>query len=228
MNRIVAIDGPAGAGKSTAARRTALALNMAYLDTGGMYRAIAWLAASRKVDHGSEAELACLTRSMRLEMGPLTKEGAQRIEVEGTEVTLALRTPAVTQLSSQISALPAVRREAVQRQRALALQHPEGAVLEGRDIGTAVFPDAAVKIFLTASPKVRAQRRLAEMHAKGIETTLQEVLRAQSERDLRDSTRDASPLHPAPDAEIISTDTLDMEAVVQKILQICRSKLDIS
>ncbi|HZO90145.1 MAG TPA: (d)CMP kinase [Chthonomonadaceae bacterium] len=222
MPFIVAIDGPAGAGKSTVARRVAAALGFTYIDTGAMYRALAWKALREGVDVANPEALAALAQQMRLAFGPLTPDGTQAVRVDGEDVTLAIREPAVSNLTSAISAFPAVRNVVVAQQRQMAQQAPRGVVLEGRDIGTVVFPNAQVKVFLTASPEERARRRLAELRTRGFAVDYAHVLSDMIERDARDSLRATSPLAPAPDAVILDTDGLAIDEVVARVLALCR------
>lgn len=219
MSIVVAIDGPAGAGKSTVARRVASELGLTYLDTGAMYRALALLALWEQTASTDETALAEMARRMDLTLSPLTEEGSQQVWLGGREVTQAIRTPAVSQRTSAISALPEVRRVMVERQRNMADAAPNGVVMEGRDIGAVVFPNADVKIFLTATPEERARRRTDELRAGGMEVDADQVLAEQNERDARDSGRAASPLKPAPDALILTTDGLTIDEVVARIKQ---------
>jgi cytidylate kinase len=222
MPLIVAIDGPAGAGKSTVARRVAAALGFPYLDTGAMYRAVAWKALRNGVDATDAAALAALAQQMRLAFSPLTPDGQQTVRVDGEDVTQAIRTPEVSNLTSTISAFPAVRRVIVAQQRQMGEQAPRGVVLEGRDIGTVVFPQAQVKVFLTASPEERARRRVEELRGRGLPAAYAQVLADQIARDTRDSRRADSPLAAAPDAVQIATDGLPVEDVVERILALTR------
>src|SRR5215210_1572650 len=193
---IVAIDGPAGAGKSTVARAVAAELGFTYLDSGAMYRCVA-LAARESGEPAAE-----VARRVRIELGP-------RVIVDGRDVTEAIRTPEVTELSSQVAADPRVREALVDKQR--EIMAAGDYVAEGRDIGTVVAPDAAVKVFLTASPEERARRRAAEL-GNDPET----VLADQTLRDERDRTREHSPLGAAPGAVELDTTGLTIEAVVQR------------
>ena len=224
MSIVVAIDGPAGAGKSTVARRVASELGLTYLDTGAMYRALALLALWEQTAATDETALAEMARTMALTFSPLTEEGSQQVWLGGREVTQAIRTPAVSQRTSAISALPEVRRVMVERQRTMAAEASNGVVMEGRDIGAVVFPNADVKIFLTATPEERARRRSDELRAGGIEVDADQVLAEQNERDARDSSRAASPLKPAPDALILMTDGLTIDEVVARIKQAIDAK----
>lgn len=225
MTIVVAIDGPAGAGKSTVARCVARELGLTYLDTGAMYRALALLALWEQAESSDEETLAALARNMDLSLSPISPEGHQQVWMGGREITQAIRTPAVSQQTSILSALPQVRRVMVDRQRDLAAAVQHGVVLEGRDIGTVVFPEADVKIYLTASPEERARRRTMELRARGAEVDEMRVLAEQNERDTRDSGRADSPLKPAPDAIILSTDGLRIDEVVERIKEAARKAI---
>jgi cytidylate kinase len=196
---VIAIDGPAGAGKSTVARAVAERLGYTYLDTGAMYRCVALLATED--GDGEPAELA---EAAAISLG-------DRVLLNGRDVTDAIRTPAVSEASSRVSADLGVRMALVRKQQAL-LQAGDW-VAEGRDIGTVVCPDAAVKVFLTASPEVRARRRAEEL---GLD--VEEVLAAQLARDERDERREHSPLIAANDAVPVDTSTLDLDGVIDQIL----------
>lgn len=224
MPVIVAIDGPAGAGKSTVARRVAAALGFTYIDTGAMYRAVAWKALREGVAPTDAAALEALARNLNLTLSPLTPDGKQTVTVDGEDVSAAIRTPEVSQLTSAISALPAVRRVVVEQQRRMGEEDTRGVVLEGRDIGTVVFPQAQVKVFVTASPEVRARRRMKELRGRGHRVDFAQVLAEQEARDARDSQRADSPLVAAPDAVVLDTDGLKIEAVVARILALCRER----
>ena len=195
---VIAIDGPAGAGKSTVARAVAERLGYTYLDTGAMYRAVA-LAVSE-----GGGEPAAVAEAARIELG-------ERVLLDGRDVTAAIRTPAMSEASSEVSADVGVRMALVRKQRELL--HEGDWVAEGRDIGTVVCPEAQVKVFLTAAPEVRARRRAEELGAD-----LGSVLAQQIERDERDERREHSPLVPANDAVPVDTSELDLEGVVEQIL----------
>jgi cytidylate kinase len=215
---LIAIDGPAGAGKSAAARALAVRLGLPYLDTGAMYRAVA-LAARRagiglELDAAGRATVVTLARALCVSFSG--DPGAQHVLLDGADVTLELREPEVSRMASVVSAIPEVRREMVRRQRELAAR--SGGVVEGRDIGTVVFPDAAVKVFLTAEPEVRARRRFEELARQGLVATWDEVLEEQRQRDRRDSTRPDSPLRPADGAVIVDTSRLTLQEVVDAML----------
>jgi pantoate ligase / CMP/dCMP kinase len=213
---IIAIDGPAGSGKSTVAKAVAQALNFLHLDTGAMYRAVTWAALSRQVPLTAD-RLTLLTREVDIQLQPSTaSEPMTRIWVDGTEVTTQIRSQLVTAQVSTVAAVPGVRQVLVAKQQALGAKG--GVVMEGRDIGTQVFPQAELKIFLTASPQERAQRRQRDLTAMG-ETVpdLAELTQQIQERDHADSTRSTAPLIQAPDALVVITDDLTVAQVVARI-----------
>ena len=222
---IVAIDGPAGAGKSATAREVALRLGVPYLDTGAMYRAVA-LAAGRAAvalppDEAGTGRVIELARALRISFaGDAT---AQRVLLDGADVTDELRTPECSQGASIVSTIPEVRHAMVALQRSLAAA--TGGVVEGRDIGTVVFPDATLKVFLTAPPEVRARRRHDELARRGIRVRWEDVLADQLERDRRDSTRAHSPLRPAEGAIVLDTGGLTLDEVVARLLELVRRTL---
>ncbi len=213
---VIAIDGPAGAGKSTVAKAVARALGFAYIDTGAMYRAIALKAIERGVPVENEEEIVALARATRLEF-VRDEAGETRLLMDGRDVSQAIRRPEVGRLSSPVSAIAGVRRVLVERQREMGREG--GVVMEGRDIQTNVFPEAEVKIFLTASPEERARRRQRDLRARGIDLPYDEVLAEIRERDERDSSRPLNPLRKAPDALEVFTDDLSIDDVVERILQ---------
>ena len=223
---VIAIDGPAGAGKSAAAKELAFRLGLPYLDTGAMYRAVAlraWRDGVREVgEDDGQARVVALARSLRLVFDGDPR--AQRVLLDGEDVTDELRTPEVSRLASLVSALPEVRRELVGRQRELGALG--GGVVEGRDIGTVVFPDARVKVFLTAAPETRARRRFEELRRRGVPASWDEVAAEQRERDLRDATREDSPMVPAANAVVVDSSVLTLAQVVEKLLAIVSSSLD--
>ncbi len=211
---IVAIDGPAGAGKSTVAREVARRLDAAYLDTGAMYRALTWLALQRAVAPSDGDALAALARAHPVEIEP-TDDG-DRVRVAGRDVTDEIRTPEVAAEVSEVSAHPGVRREMVAAQRALMSRGDW--VSDGRDVGSEVRPDADVKVFLTASPRERARRRRADLAARGVHLDEERVLEDVRRRDALDSTRAASPLRVAPGAVVIDSSGLDAAAVAEQVM----------
>ena len=220
----IAIDGPAGAGKSTVARRVAAALHLTYIDTGAMYRAVAWKALQTGIDLADGDALAALSRNLPIRLSPLTPDMRQQVWAGDVEVTTEIRTPEVSRATSVISAFPAVRRVIAEQQREMGRSDLRGVTLEGRDIGTVVFPDAPLKIFLTASPEERARRRVQELQAKGMPVEYAQVLADQRERDARDSQRADSPLAAAPDAVLLNTDALSIDEVVAQILDLARAR----
>jgi cytidylate kinase len=196
--RVIAIDGPAGAGKSTVSRRLAAALGLQRLDTGAMYRAVAWSALRHGVDPSDAEAVAVIARTATIEVG-------DRVTAEGVDVTEAIRSPEVNRAVSAVAANPDVRRVLVDRQRRWVVEHG-GGVVEGRDIGSVVFPDASLKIYLTASPEERARRR-SEEGSDGV-----------ARRDRLDSTRAASPLEVADGARVVDTTERSVDAVVEEVL----------
>ena len=203
---VLAIDGPAGSGKSTVARRVAEALGIEMLDTGAMYRAVTWAAIDRGVDLGDGPELGDLAAGLRIGL----VDGA--VTVDGVDCSEAIRGPEVNALVSVVAARPAVRRRLVAIQRSWMAERG-GGVVEGRDIGTVVFPDAALKVFLTASPTVRAGRRSAERSGEA----LVDIAGENERRDHLDSTRPDSPLRAADDAMLLDTSDLSIDEVVERI-----------
>jgi cytidylate kinase len=210
---IVAIDGPSGAGKGTVARAVAARLGYRHVDTGAMYRALAWLGLREGLDLADEAAVAALGERASFDL----EDG--RIAIDGHDVRTAIRTPEIDRGATAVARHPAVRRVLVARQRELGAGG--GVVMEGRDIGTVVFPDAPVKIYLDASPDERARRRAADpAHASSKTAQLSEVATALAERDRNDSTRPVSPLAIAPDATVIDTTGVAIEDVIERVLQL--------
>lgn len=230
---VVAIDGPAGTGKSSATKRLSEALGFIHVDTGALYRAIALLVSEHAdfVPSGSDdrqRELASeIARSTHLEFRrEPDKNPANRIYANGRDVTALIRTPEVTMLASQVSAIPDVRAALVGLQRRLGCQGK--TILEGRDIGTVIFPDADMKFFLTASVDERAKRRLAELDAAGKDApSFEEVKRQIIERDRGDSTRAIAPLKKAEDAVEIDTSTLTLDEVVERMTGMVKERLEL-
>ncbi len=227
MTVIIAIDGPAGAGKSTVARQVAAALGYTYLDTGAMYRSVAWKALQAAADLSHEEAMEEIARKVTIRFTPLSPEGRQQVFADEEEVTHAIRTPEVSELTSRISAFPTVRRIVVEQQRRMGETAEQGVVLEGRDIGTVVFPNAQLKIFLTASPEERARRRVEELKVRGIETDFAQTLAEQIARDTRDTHRPDSPLAAAEDAVSLTTDGLSIPEVVSHILRLHRERTEV-
>jgi len=205
---VIAIDGPAGAGKSTVARAVATRLGLDYLDTGAMYRAVTFAVLRRGIDPGDEDDVAAVCEALQLEMADDT------VTVDGVDASIEIRGREVTAAVSAVAANSRVRADLVRRQREWAIAHG-GGVVEGRDIGSVVFPDATVKLYVTASPRVRAQRRVAEIGGD-----VDEVERSIIERDRKDSTRADSPLRETSDAIVVDTSDLDIDQVVAQLLEV--------
>ncbi len=207
---VIAIDGPAGAGKSTVSQRLAKALGYRYIDTGAMYRVIGVLAAEHGIDVSDSARLAALCDRTSIEFNE--GEHGMRTCADGRDLSAAIRTAEAAQLASKVSAVPEVRQCLVARQRAMG--RAGGVVMEGRDIGTAVFPEAPVKVFLDASPAERARRRAHDLDAAATAADIARMEKEIAERDARDRTRAHSPLRPAADAVVVDTTGKTIEEVV--------------
>ena len=213
----IAIDGPAGAGKSTLARRLAGRLGFLYIDTGAMYRAVALWARRLGVAWDDAARLEQLARESRIELGP---DG--RVSLNGEDVSEAIRDPEISEGASRVSAIPGVRRALVEKQQEMGRQ--ASVVMEGRDIGTVVFPEAEVKIYLDATPEERARRRMKDLAARGVAADFAQVLEEMKRRDQRDSTRADSPLRQAPDAIYVDSTGMSEDEVEQALLKIVRER----
>ena len=214
---IVTIDGPSGVGKSTVTKALAARLGFEYLDTGATYRAVALAMLRRGIDPDDHATVAAALAGLHIELPP------GRVLLNGEDVSAAIRTREVSQGASKVAVIATVRRFLAAEQRATAAGRD--MVCEGRDQGTVVFPDALCKFFLKADARVRAERRAAELAAKGQTVTVEQVLADQDERDRRDSERALAPLQPAPDAVIVDTTHLTTEEVIAKLEQTVRSCL---
>jgi CMP/dCMP kinase len=217
---IIAIDGPSAAGKSTLAKRLAKEFGFTYLDTGAMYRALALKVLREGIEIGDDEMLTELIGRTAIDL--LEHEGKLHVLLDGQDVSELIRTPEVSQMASKASALKTVRQWMLVLQRALGRRGD--VVAEGRDIGTVVFPDAEVKIYLDASAQERARRRVEELRRAGRQVGLDETLREMVERDKRDSERDLAPLRRATDAVAIDSSALDAEALAQKVMQEIREK----
>lgn len=215
MSLIIAIDGPSGAGKSTLGRLLAHALNLLYIDTGSMYRAVALAVIQSQLDPTDKDAVVSLAERSDIDLAG--EPDSLRVMLNGRDVTEQIRSEAVTDMSSIISSIPGVRRAMVARQREMGRR---GAVLNGRDIGTVVFPDADVKFFLTASADERAQRRFKEERAQNHGTSITQTLAEMTERDKRDSTRTDSPLKVADDAIVIDSTGRSIQEVFQKMMDL--------
>ena len=218
---IIAIDGPSGAGKSTLGRMLARALGLLYIDTGAMYRAAALAVVTAGVDATDREAVAQVAGRARIEL--VGTPDRMRVLLDGRDVTEEIRTEQITRLSSVVSAIPAVRRDLVRRQREMGARGG-GVVLDGRDIGTVVFPHADVKFFLTAVPEARAQRRYEEDKRREPDLSFAETLADINTRDQRDSTRADSPLAIAPDAVVIDTTELSVDEVFARMLAVIRER----
>ena len=220
---VIAIDGPAGVGKSTTSRELARRLGFTLVDTGALYRGVALAARERGIHWDDEPAIAEM--SPRLDLGFRSQEdGTPRLLLDGVDRGDDIRTPEISAGASQVSAYPGVRRALLSLQRELGREG--GVVLEGRDIGTVVFPDAEVKLFLTASAEERARRRVRDLESRGIAVDYDELLAQIRARDEADSTRAIAPLRPAEDAVILDSTRLDMEAVVRHVLELVESCAD--
>ncbi|MCI7539855.1 MAG: (d)CMP kinase [Veillonellaceae bacterium] len=213
---VVAIDGPAGAGKSTVAKLAAKELGYTYIDTGAMYRAVAWKTLQQKADV-TDALILDVVRDIDVRLA--YQDGVTQVFVDGQDITGEIRTPEVSHIVSQVAALGPVREKMVDLQRRMATEG--GVLMDGRDIATHVLPNADVKIFLTASIEERAQRRWKEMKEKGYDMSLEELQKDIAARDKADSEREISPLVQADDATLLDTTGLSIDGVVARILAMC-------
>lgn len=217
---LIVIDGPAGTGKTTLARQVAEILGYHYFDTGAMYRSFTYLLWKNRVDIKEKESIQAWLARFQFDIE--LREGASHYVVNGEEVTEIIRHPEVTRLVSEVAALPSVREALVPIQRAFSIG--KNAVFEGRDMGTVVFPHAEVKIFLTAKPEVRAQRRFQELLEKGLKVEYKQILKEIMERDYYDSNREMSPLAQAVDAHLIDTSHLTIPQVIEQILKVIKSR----
>lgn len=218
---IIAIDGPVGSGKSTLARRVAQMLGYVYVDTGAMYRALALKALRRGVPlEANDENLVALARETRIDLR--AEDGTQRVFLDHEDVTTAIRTPEVSQAASRLAVNSGVRHVLVAEQRRAG--EKGGVVMEGRDIGSVVFPDAQLKIFLTASPETRAERRWREHQQKGDAIDLQRTLEEIRERDRRDQGRATSPLVRAADAVVVDSSAMDPEEVARLVVMLAQNQ----
>jgi len=216
MKRVIAIDGPAGAGKSTVAKIVAEKLGYTYIDTGAMYRGVAW----KTLCSGGEVTVEAILRAVAdIDIRLSCTDGGTRVTVDGIDVTGEIRTPEVTGIVSRVAALAPVREKMVELQRMMAQSGK--VVMDGRDIATNVLPNADVKVFLSASVEERARRRYQEMKAKGYDVDLSELQKEIAARDKQDSEREISPLRQADDAVLIDSTGLSIEEVTARILALC-------
>ena len=220
----IAVDGPSGAGKSTLAKALARELNIIYVDTGAIYRTIGLEVFRRGLDPKNEAEVSAILPELSIRM-EYEDDGLQHMFLNGEDVTADIRLPSISLYASDVSALPAVRAFLLEMQRELARRNC--VIMDGRDIGTVVLPDAEVKIYLTASAEERAKRRFLELAARGAGKTYQEVLEEQRLRDDNDMHRAIAPLKPAEDSVIVDTTELDFEQSKQAVLSIIRERVGV-
>lgn len=218
----VAIDGPSGAGKSTLARQAAQALGFLYVDTGAIYRTVALACHRNGISPEQPEQVAALLPNLNIDLD-YGADGVQRMLLDGEDVSDQIRTPEISMLTSAVSALPEVRAFLLEKQRELA--RTRNVIMDGRDIGTVVLPQATVKIYLTADPEARAQRRCAELREKGMDVSFDEVLRDVRERDENDSNRKVSPLRRADDARLVDTTLLDLEQSLEVLISVIREGL---
>ncbi len=217
----VAIDGPAGAGKSTIARAAAAQLGFVYVDTGALYRTIG-LAVCRRGIAGTDTQ-GIVDTLPAIQVALTYQDGAQHVLLDGEDVSDAIRTPQISAYASQVSAVPAVRAYLLDLQRDMARR--QSVIMDGRDIGTVILPDAKVKIFLTASPEKRAARRYAELREKGEDVTVEGILADMERRDALDASRAVAPLRQAEDAVRVDTSDLTLEQSIQAVLTVIRDKM---
>ncbi|MBQ9850562.1 MAG: (d)CMP kinase [Clostridia bacterium] len=217
----VAIDGPGGAGKSTSARAAAKELGYIYVDTGALYRAVGVNALRNNIDTKDKPAVAASLEGISVDL--VFENGEQKVLLNGENVSVEIRTPPASMAASDVSAVPEVRAFLFDLQRDIASRN--NCIMDGRDIGTVVLPDAQVKIFLTASAEERAKRRYAELQAKGSTVSFQSVLDELIERDYNDSHREIAPLKPAEDSVILDTTGVSLEEQVQKIIDIIKEKV---
>ena len=216
---IIAIDGPSGAGKSTLGRRLAQALNLLYIDTGSMYRAVALAVMESSINANDDLAVGLLAERVNIDLAG--EPDSLTVTLEGRDVSDKIRSEAVTEMSSIVSTIPQVRRAMVKRQRELGQR---GAVMNGRDIGTVVFPDADVKFFLTAVPQERAARRFNEERAQDPKANFEETFADMTERDRRDESRADSPLKVADDAIVVDSTGLSINQVFEKMMAAVEEK----
>lgn len=222
MSIAIAIDGPAGAGKSTIARLAAKELGYIYVDTGALYRTIGLSAFRRKLTAEDKEQIIKMLPGIKVELA-FNEHQEQIVLLDGEDVSGLIRTPEISMMASAVSAIPEVRAYLLDLQRDMA--HTNNVIMDGRDIGTVVLPDAKIKIFLSASPECRARRRYDELIEKGMDIKYEDILSDVIARDYADSHRDIAPLKPADDAISVDTSGEDLETSVNKLLGIMRERL---
>lgn len=222
MSVAIALDGPAGAGKSSIAKKAAKALDYIYVDTGALYRTIGLAASRKNVEPKPSKEVEELLDKINVDL-TFNSLGEQIVLLDGEDVSGEIRTPEASMMASKISAVPAVRAYLLDLQRNMAKTH--NVIMDGRDIGTVVLPNAKVKIFLTASPEARAERRYKELCEKGMDVKYEDVLNDVIQRDYNDTHRDVAPLKPAEGCVIVDTTELDFEQSVDKIISVIKENI---
>lgn len=222
MSVAIALDGPAGAGKSSIAKKAAKALDFIYVDTGALYRTIGLAASRKNVEPKPSKEVEELLDKINVDL-TFNSLGEQVVLLDGEDVSGEIRTPEASMMASKISVVPAVRAYLLDLQRNMAKTH--NVIMDGRDIGTVVLPNAKVKIFLTASPEARAQRRYKELCEKGMDVKYEDVLNDVIQRDYNDTHRDVAPLKPADGCVIVDTTELDFEQSVDKIISVIKENI---
>lgn len=222
MSIAIALDGPAGAGKSTIAKRAAAALDYIYVDTGALYRTIGLAASRRGVEPTASPEVEEMIKQITVDL-TFNDKGEQVVLLDGEDVSGEIRTPEASMMASKISAIPAVRAYLLDLQRDMAKTH--NVIMDGRDIGTVVLPDAQVKIFLTASPEARAGRRYKELVEKGMDVKYEDILQDVITRDYNDSHRETAPLKPAEGCVMVDTTELDLEQSIEKIISVIKENI---
>ncbi len=220
---VIAIDGPSGAGKGTVSQLVAKRLGWHFLDSGALYRLVAQAAKSHAIALDNVEALETLAAHLDVQFCVTDDDSPVRVILEGEDVSAAIRTEEIGNDASRVAALPGVRAALLERQRAFRV--PPGLVADGRDMGTVVFPDAEVKIFLTASAEERAQRRYKQLKEKNPNVIFNDLLKEISERDKRDTERSVAPLRPAADAVIVDTTELTIEQAVERVMAICEQRL---
>lgn len=220
----VAVDGPSGAGKSTLAKALAGELGILYVDTGALYRTIGVYMSRHGIDPGDSAAVIAALPQLHIAMR-YDDEGLQRMELNGEDVTAAIRLPEVSMYASAVSAIPEVRDYLLELQRSFARK--SSVIMDGRDIGTVVLPDAQVKIFLQAAVEIRAQRREKELRERGTPRPFEQVLAEMKERDYNDTHRATAPLRPAEDAVVVDTGELNFQESFERLLEIIRERVDV-
>ena len=219
MSIAIALDGPAGAGKSSIAKRAAAALDYISVDTGALYRTIGLAASRRKIEPVVSPEVDEMLSSIKVDL-TFNEKGEQVVLLDGEDVSSLIRTPEASMMASKISAIPSVRAYLLDLQRDMA--KTRNVIMDGRDIGTVVLPDAQVKIFLTAAPEARAQRRYKELVEKGMDVRYEDILQDVITRDYNDTHRETAPLKPAPGCVTVDTTSLDFEQSVAKIISVIK------